>query len=111
MYTCLWYNCSLFVNYTDVQPPIGQPSIFKLLIVGNSGVGKSCIVKRFCSGHFQPDYKETVGMEFQIKTILLNSMPYLLQIWDSAGQARYFFTLLPQSAIFDLCLDRHILSA
>ncbi|VDL98453.1 unnamed protein product [Schistocephalus solidus] len=64
-------------------------SVFKIFVVGSSGVGKTSVVQRFCNNLFSQNYQETIGVEFQIKTILMESRPYVLQLWDTAGQSRF----------------------
>lgn len=61
----------------------------KLLMVGDSGVGKSCLLLRFVDDKFNPSFITTIGIDFKIKTIELNSTKIKLQIWDTAGQERF----------------------
>ena len=58
----------------------------KILIVGDSGVGKSCIQSRFTNETFEDDHSPTIGVEFATKTITINNNKVKLQIWDTAGQ-------------------------
>ncbi|XP_052184515.1 ras-related protein RABF1 [Diospyros lotus] len=62
----------------------------KLVLLGDSGVGKSCIVLRFVRGQFDPISKVTVGASFLTQTIALqDSTTVKFEIWDTAGQERY----------------------
>ncbi|EYU39868.1 hypothetical protein ABFS82_06G164800 [Erythranthe guttata] len=62
----------------------------KLVLLGDSGVGKSCIVLRFVRGQFDPTSKVTVGASFLSQTIALqDSSTVKFEIWDTAGQERY----------------------
>ncbi|GLJ45282.1 hypothetical protein SUGI_0953040 [Cryptomeria japonica] len=62
----------------------------KLVLLGDSGVGKSCIVLRFVRGQFDPASKVTVGASFLSQTIALqDSTTVKFEIWDTAGQERY----------------------
>lgn len=62
----------------------------KLVLLGDSGVGKSCIVLRFVRGQFDPTSKVTVGASFLSQTIALKeSTTVKFEIWDTAGQERY----------------------
>ncbi|CAL9100608.1 unnamed protein product, partial [Musa acuminata var. zebrina] len=62
----------------------------KLVLLGDSGVGKSCIVLRFVRGHFEPTSKVTVGASFLSQTLALqDSTSMKFEIWDTAGQERY----------------------
>lgn len=63
--------------------------LFKLLLIGNSGVGKSCLLLRFSDDTYTNDYISTIGVDFKIKTIELDGKTVKLQIWDTAGQERF----------------------
>lgn len=63
--------------------------LYKVLIVGESGVGKSSILLRFCEEPFVESYISTIGVDFKIKTLHINGKTYRLQIWDTAGQERF----------------------
>ena len=63
--------------------------IIKLLIVGNSSVGKSCILSRYCNDIFNEKFISTIGIDFNIKRIKVNNKNIKLQLWDTAGQERF----------------------
>jgi len=63
--------------------------LFKLLIIGDSGVGKSSILLRFADDMFSGSYITTIGVDFKIRTINVNDERVKLQIWDTAGQERF----------------------
>ena len=63
--------------------------LFKIIIIGDSGVGKSNILGRYLTNTFKQDTKSTVGVEFGSKKISVNGVNIKLQIWDTAGQERY----------------------
>lgn len=63
--------------------------LFKLLLIGNSGVGKSCLLLRFSDDTYSNDYISTIGVDFKIKTVELEGKTVKLQIWDTAGQERF----------------------
>lgn len=58
----------------------------KYLVVGDSGVGKTSLLVRYCEDSFQSDYLSTIGVDFKIKRIELNQNQITLNIWDTAGQ-------------------------
>ncbi len=65
-----------------------RPQI-KLLLIGDSGVGKSCCLLRFSEDSFTPSFITTIGIDFKIRTIELDGKRVKLQIWDTAGQERF----------------------
>lgn len=63
--------------------------LIKLLLIGDSGVGKSCVLLRFSDDSFTPSFITTIGIDFKIRTIELDGKRIKLQIWDTAGQERF----------------------
>ncbi|XP_057700443.1 ras-related protein Rab-3D-like [Corythoichthys intestinalis] len=63
--------------------------MFKLLIIGNSSVGKTSFLFRYTDDSFTSAFVSTVGIDFKVKTIYRNNKRIKLQIWDTAGQERY----------------------
>ena len=63
--------------------------LFKYLIIGNSGVGKSCLLIRFTDDKYEEGYVTTIGVDFKIKTLIIEGKSVKLQIWDTAGQERF----------------------
>jgi len=63
--------------------------LIKLLLIGDSGVGKSCVLLRFSDDSFSPSFITTIGIDFKIRTIELDGKRIKLQIWDTAGQERF----------------------
>ncbi|KAM3927802.1 ras-related protein Rab-10-like [Leptodactylus fuscus] len=62
--------------------------VAKLVMTGDSNVGKTCIVSRYTE-NTMPSYISTVGIDFKTKTVLIDETPLKLQIWDTAGQERF----------------------
>lgn len=58
----------------------------KLIIIGDSGVGKTNIILNFVGEKFKENYVATIGVDFKAKTLLLDGKKVKLQIWDTAGQ-------------------------
>ena len=64
--------------------------LFKLLIIGESGVGKTCLLLRYTDDSFTANHLTTIGIDFKIKIVPLpNNKLVKLQIWDTAGQERF----------------------
>lgn len=68
----------------------GDPDfLLKIVLIGDSGVGKTNLLSRFARDQFNPDSKSTIGVEFATKTIEVEGKTVKAQIWDTAGQERY----------------------
>jgi len=63
--------------------------LFKLLLIGDSGTGKSCLLLRFADDTYTDSYVSTIGVDFKIRTLELEGKTVKLQIWDTAGQERF----------------------
>lgn len=63
--------------------------LFKILMIGDSGVGKSALLNRYCDDFYSDNYISTIGVDFKVKTIEVNGLTIKLQIWDTAGQERF----------------------
>ncbi|KAK3684285.1 ras GTPase [Podospora appendiculata] len=63
--------------------------LFKVVLIGDSGVGKSNLLSRFTRNEFNLDSKSTIGVEFATRSIQVDSKTIKAQIWDTAGQERY----------------------
>ncbi|KAF2283988.1 hypothetical protein GH714_017786 [Hevea brasiliensis] len=78
----------------------GDPSqkidyVFKVVLIGDSAVGKSQILARFARNEFSLDSKATIGVEFQTRTLVIQHKSIKAQIWDTAGQER-------SNAVYDI---------
>ena len=60
-----------------------------MVLVGDSGVGKSCLLLRFADDTFSESYISTIGVDFRFKTLTVDGKIVKLQIWDTAGQERF----------------------
>jgi len=63
--------------------------IFKYIIIGDMGVGKSCLLHQFTENKFVPDSPHTIGVEFGTRIVEVMGKKIKLQIWDTAGQERF----------------------
>ncbi|KAL1839767.1 hypothetical protein VTJ83DRAFT_6467 [Remersonia thermophila] len=63
--------------------------LFKVVLIGDSGVGKSNLLSRFTRNEFNLDSKSTIGVEFATRSIQIDGKTIKAQIWDTAGQERY----------------------
>ncbi|CAL4196227.1 unnamed protein product, partial [Meganyctiphanes norvegica] len=63
--------------------------LFKIVVIGDCGVGKTCVVQRFKSGNYVERHGNTIGVDFSMKTVSVDEKLIKLQIWDTAGQERF----------------------
>ncbi|PHT31270.1 hypothetical protein CQW23_27607 [Capsicum baccatum] len=74
-------------GYGDASQKIDY--VFKVVLIGDSAVGKSQMLARFARNEFSLDSKATIGVEFQTRTLVIQHKSVKAQIWDTAGQERY----------------------
>mmetsp|Transcript_24820 Transcript_24820/g.25448 ORF Transcript_24820/g.25448 Transcript_24820/m.25448 type:complete len:201 (-) Transcript_24820:297-899(-) len=67
----------------------GKPREVKVVLLGDTGVGKSSLVLRFVTNNFKPYSESTIGASFMSKMIMVDGKPIKFQIWDTAGQEKY----------------------
>jgi small GTP-binding protein len=68
---------------------MNQPSLFKVVIVGDGAVGKTTLIRRFCEGKFHASRIATIGVDFYTQRVTLPDKVVKLSIWDMAGQERF----------------------
>ena len=73
--------------------------LFKVVLIGDSGVGKSNLLSRFTRDEFSVESKPTIGVEFATRSLNIDGKVVKAQIWDTAGQER-FLPFLPSNFIF-----------
>ena len=67
----------------------GYDHLIKVLMIGESGVGKTCIIQRFNKNEFSMNHLSTIAIDFKLKTIEVPGAKLKMQIWDTAGQERF----------------------
>ena len=75
----------------QINPEIPK---YKLIFLGDQGVGKSCILNRFMNGTFTEEYQATIGLDFQSKNVQIDNQDIHLLLYDTAGQEK-FRSLIP----------------
>ena len=78
----------------SAAPNISPLAKYKLVFLGDQGVGKTSIITRFMYDSFDKNYQATIGIDFLSKTMYLEDRTVRLQLWDTAGQER-FRSLIP----------------
>ncbi|XP_028657532.1 RAB33B, member RAS oncogene family a [Erpetoichthys calabaricus] len=78
---------SSFSASSSLPPP--RSRIFKIIVIGDSGVGKTCLTFRFCSGRFPSKTEATIGVDFREKIVEIDGEQIKIQLWDTAGQERF----------------------
>ena len=72
----------------------GGDNVIRLLLLGDSAVGKSSLLLRFCEGRFENNFVITIGVDFKTKNMNIEGKQHRVQVWDTAGQER-FRTITP----------------
>ncbi len=68
---------------------LASDMLLKVIIVGDSGVGKTNLLTYYCEGVFKDNYVATIGVDFKIKMLQIEDKRVKMQIWDTAGQERF----------------------
>ncbi|XP_030416528.1 EF-hand calcium-binding domain-containing protein 4A isoform X5 [Gopherus evgoodei] len=72
------------------EPVSSSPErLFKVMFVGNSGIGKSSFIHCFCYDRFLAEISATIGIDYQVKSLMVDNTQVALQLWDTAGQERF----------------------
>jgi small GTP-binding protein len=67
----------------------GSETLIKLLIIGESAVGKSCLLLRFAENKFTDNFLTTIGIDFKVRHVEIENTKVRLQVWDTAGQEKF----------------------
>ncbi|XP_062249432.1 RAB33B, member RAS oncogene family a [Platichthys flesus] len=73
---------------SSILPP-PRTRIFKIIVIGDSGVGKTCLTYRFCAGKFPEKTEATIGVDFRERLDEIDGEKIKIQLWDTAGQERF----------------------
>ncbi|CDS42945.1 ras and EF hand domain containing protein [Echinococcus multilocularis] len=76
-------------NWSNVDGFQAPDRIFRVVMVGESSVGKTCFMYRFCTGDFYYNARATVGVDFKTKVMVIDGNVYTIELWDTAGQEKY----------------------
>ncbi|KAJ0791345.1 putative small GTP-binding protein [Helianthus annuus] len=71
------------------EPETGEEYLFKIVVIGDSAVGKSNLLSRFARDEFDAHSKATIGVEFQTQVVDIDGKEVKAQVWDTAGQERF----------------------
>lgn len=74
---------------SDDEAAGGEEYLFKVVLIGDSAVGKSNLLSRFARNEFDQNSKATIGVEFQTQAVEIDGKEVKAQIWDTAGQERF----------------------
>jgi len=80
---------AMFYDKDDDSELEATEQVFKIIIIGDSGVGKTCLAHRFATGKFPERTEATIGVDFWERKLVLDGANIRLQIWDTAGQERF----------------------
>ncbi|XP_061644384.1 RAB33B, member RAS oncogene family a [Phyllopteryx taeniolatus] len=78
---------SSLTSSAGLPPP--RTRIFKIIVIGDSGVGKTCLTYRFCAGKFPEKTEATIGVDFRERLVEIGGEKLKIQLWDTAGQERF----------------------
>ena len=87
-----------------VRDSKSKSRLLKVILLGDGGVGKSCLMNRFVSNKFDSQSFHTIGVEFLNKDVTQNGETFTMQIWDTAGQERFRSLRTPFYRGADCCL-------
>lgn len=68
---------------------MSETTSFKILLIGDSGVGKTAILCQYCDQIFSEDTSSTIGVDYRTRKVILNDQSVILQLWDTAGQEKF----------------------
>ncbi|XP_056313023.1 ras-related protein Rab-33B-like [Danio aesculapii] len=82
-------DSSLESSSSSNGPPVRCCRTCKIIVIGDAGVGKTCLTHRFCTGQFPTRTEATIGVDFREKLLQIDGEKIKVQLWDTAGQERF----------------------
>ncbi|KAM9793115.1 ras-related protein Rab-33B-like [Neosynchiropus ocellatus] len=82
-------SCELSTSLSSVSSLLTRCRTFKVLVIGDSAVGKTCLTHRLCGGDFPCRVEATIGVDFRERLLEIDGGKIKLQLWDTAGQERF----------------------
>ncbi|VDK88461.1 unnamed protein product [Dibothriocephalus latus] len=79
---------SLISGWSAVDPSQTPERIFRVILVGDSAVGKTSFMHRFCTGDFYQNTRSTIGVDFKARNLFIDGILCTIELWDTAGQER-----------------------
>lgn len=86
---CIHAQLARFAMHNNHQ----KEHLYKILVIGDLGVGKTSIIKRYVHHNFSPNYRATIGVDFALKVLNWDQETVRLQLWDIAGTLKFNFIL------------------
>ncbi|KAJ6660032.1 hypothetical protein lerEdw1_018230 [Lerista edwardsae] len=74
-------------SHSEMDEPFDY--LFKIILIGDSNVGKTCVVHRFKSGQYHAKTQNTIGVDFTVRSLEISGKKVKIQVWDTAGQERF----------------------
>ena len=68
--------------------------IYKILLIGETHVGKTSLKIRYTEEKFLVDFKSTIGLDYKVKSVIINNQTFKISIWDTAGQGRIEISII-----------------
>ncbi|XP_057711057.1 ras-related protein Rab-19 isoform X2 [Corythoichthys intestinalis] len=84
-----WLGYTLRMESPGTEHDDSFDYLFKIILIGDSNVGKTCVVQNFKSGVFSEKQQNTIGVDFTVRTLDIEGKKVKMQVWDTAGQERF----------------------
>jgi len=84
-----YHQGCIYLQAVNSYPSTRKKVLLKVIILGDSGVGKTSLMNQYVNKKFSNQYKATIGADFLTKEVMVNDRLVTMQIWDTAGQERF----------------------